>query len=153
MDDSPFINVRTPDGFKFVDFDLKPIKKNLRVVGRKVAAASKKAVSRQAISRPGEFPGKQSGELQSGIKHVVERSGRSVKIIPTKTAKMKVFYPAFVVYGHRAPRTDSIYQQGKKRKGRKVAEPRKNFITEIAKNYGPLFKQQMEEAFDEAIKT
>lgn len=153
MSSDQFLNVKTPDGFKFVDFDLKPIKKNLRVVGRKVAAASRKAVSREAVSRPGEFPGKRSGELQSGIKHVVVRSGRSVKVIPTKTEKMKVFYPAFVVYGHRAPRTDSLDQQGKKRKGRKIAAPRKNFITEIAQNYGDFFEKQMEVAFNEAIKT
>ena len=153
MDDSPFISVRTPDGFKFFDFELKPIKAGLRIVGKEVAKESKKVVSKKAISRPGEFPGMQSGQLKKAVKHKVSRSGRSVWVVATRPKEWKYYYPAFVVYGHRAPRTDSLDQQGKKRKGRKVAEPRKNYIPETAKNYGRFFEKQMEVAFDEAIKT
>lgn len=148
-----FLNVKTPDGFKFFDFELKPIKAGLRAVGKEVAKESKKAVSKKAVSKPGEFPGMQSGQLKKAIKYKVSRSGRSVWVVATRTEAMKDYYPAFVVYGHRAPKTDSIDQRGKKRKGKKVAEPRKNYITEIAKNYGKFFEQQMAGAFDEAIKS
>lgn len=148
-----FLNVKTPDGFKFFDFEVKPLKAGLRAVGKEVAKESRKAVSKKAVSHPGEFPGMQSGQLKKAIKYKVSRSGRSVWVVATRPEEWKSYYPAFVVYGHRSPHTDSLDQSHKKRKGKKVAEPRKNYITEIAKNYGRFFEQQMEEAFNEAIKT
>lgn len=72
---------------------------------------------------------------------------------PTKTSKMRVFYPAFVVYGHRGPRTDSDNQQSKKRKGNKVALPRENFIAVVAEEYRKRFQDRMEDAFVKGIKS
>lgn len=152
MSSDQFLNVKTPDGFKFVDFEIKPLKAGLRAVGKEVAKESRKAVSRKAVSKPGEFPGMQSGVLKKAIKYKVSRSGHSVRVVATRSDDMKVYYPAFVVYGHRAPGTDSLDQAHEKRKGQKVADRRKNYITEIAKNYGKFFEQQMGEAFNEAIK-
>lgn len=80
-----FLNVKTPDGFKFFDFELKPIKAGLRAVGKEVAKESKKAVSKKAVSKPGEFPGMQSGQLKKAIKYKVSRSGRSVWVVATRT--------------------------------------------------------------------
>lgn len=148
-----FVEVKTPDGFKFFDFDKKVIKRGLRNVGRDIRKEARQLISRKAVSAPGDFPGKDTGVMSKSIKATVSRSGHSVWIRPTKTAGMRDFYPAFVIYGHRGPKTDSQNQRSKKRKGKKAAEPRKNFIEAAANNYAPRFAEVMEAAFDEGIKT
>ncbi len=127
-----FLEVRTPDGFTFWDFDKKVIRSALREVGKDVRKAARQRISKRAVSRPGEPPGRQSGEMQRSIKATVSRSGQSVWIRPTKTKNMREFYPAFVVFGHRGPRSDSAKQQSKKRDGNKVALPRENFMEVVA---------------------
>lgn len=148
-----FLEVRTPDGFTFWDFDKKVIRSALREVGKDVRKAARQRISKRAVSRPGEPPGKQSGEMQKSIKATVSRSGHSVWVRPTLTKRMREFYPAFVVYGHRGPRTDSANQQSKKRKGNKVAQPRENFIEVVAEEYRNRFEDRMEDAFVEGIKS
>lgn len=153
MSDGQFLNVRTPDGFKFFDFQPKVIKAGLRDIGKEVSKETKKALAKKAVSHPGEFPGMQSGTLRKAVGYKVSRSGRSVWITTRKTAAMKVFYPAFVIWGHRGPGTDSKSQQSKKRKGAKVAAPRANYVVEIAQRYQERFAQRMEQAFNEGFKT
>ncbi|WP_289077032.1 hypothetical protein [uncultured Parasutterella sp.] len=148
-----FVEVKTPDGFKFFDFDKKVIKRRLRKVGRIIQKEARRLISRQAVSAPGNFPGTDTGVMSDSVKATVSRSGHSVWIRPTKTAGIRDFYPAFVIYGHRGPKTDSQNQRSKKRKGKKVAAPRKNFIEAAANNYAPRFAEAMEAAFDEGIKT
>lgn len=147
-----FVEVKTPDGFKFFDFDKKVIRKALREVGRDVRKESRQLISKRAVSRPGEPPGKQSGELQRSVKATLSKSGHSVWIRPAKTSKMRDFYPAFVIFGHRGPGSDSIDQRSKKRKGQKVAEARQNFIETAANKYAPKFDSHMRDAFSEGFK-
>lgn len=148
-----FLEVRTPDGFTFWDFEKKVIKSALSKTGNDVAKEARQRISKRAVSRPGEPPGSQSGVMKNSIRASVRRSGRAVFVRPTKTKKMRVFYPAFVVYGHRGPRTDSENQQSKKRKGNKVALPRENFIAVVAEEYRKRFEDRMEDAFVEGIKS
>ena len=148
-----FLEVRTPDGFTFWDFDKKVIRSALRDVGKDVRKAARLRISKRAVSRPGEPPGKQSGEMQGSIKATVSKSGNSVWIRPTKTKNMREFYPAFVVFGHRGPRSDSPKQQSKKRQGKKVVLPRENFLQVVAEEYRKRFEDRMEDAFVEGIKS
>lgn len=148
-----FLEVRTPDGFTFWDFDKKVIRSALREVGKDVRKAVRQRISKRAVSRPGEPPGKQSGEMQKSIKATVSKSGNAVWIRPTKTKNMREFYPAFVVFGHRGPRTDSANQHSKKRQGNKVALPRENFMKVVAEEYRKRFEDRMEDAFVEGIKS
>lgn len=148
-----FLTTRTPDGFKFFDFNKKYIKQGLREIAKQITSETKKAVSRKAVSTPGEFPGSETGTLKKAIKYSVSKSGHSAWISTRKTDAMKEFYPAFVVYGHRGPNTDSSSQHGSKRRGSKVAPPRANYVVEVASKFGQLFQQRMEQAFNEGIKT
>ena len=77
-----------------------------------------------------------------------------VRIAPTKTKAMPVYYPAFVVYGHRAPYSETAQEarSHKQRSGKKVAAPRKNFVPEAAEMYAKTFQSEMTEALGEAIK-
>lgn len=67
---------------------------------------------------------------------------------------MPVYYPAFVVYGHRGPNSETEAQarRHKKRPGEKVAAPRRNFIEDAAKQAAPDFKRSMADALANAIK-
>ena len=150
---SQFLNVRTPDGFKFWDFDKKVIKAGLRDIGKSITKETKKALAKKAVSHPGEFPGMDSGTLRKAVGYKVSRSGHSVWVTTRKTDKMKEFYPAFVIYGHRGPKSDSDSQHGKKRSGKKVALPRANYVVEIAQKYASSFEERMARAFEEGIKS
>lgn len=148
-----FLEVRTPDGFTFWDFDKKVIKSALRKVGNEVRKAARKRISKRAVSRPGEPPGRQSGVMQDSIKATVLKSGNAVKIRPVKTQEMRVFYPTFVVFGHGGPRSHSAKQQSKKHNVNKGALPRENFMEVVAEEYRKRFEDHMEDAFVEGIKS
>jgi hypothetical protein len=148
-----FVSVKIPEGFTFYDFDKKVVKKSLREIGKDVRAEARKRISRKVVSAPSEAPGRQTGTMMKSVKSKVSKSGFSVWVTPTKTEAMgKYYYPAYVVYGHRGPHTDSISQRSKKRVGRKVAAARENFITTVAEQYERRFALTMEDAFAKAIK-
>lgn len=90
----------TLDGFSRIDFDRRKIRKAMQVNGRDVQKAARKLVSRRAISRPGENPGRMTGAMYRSIKYKVSRPGFLVRIAPYKTAEMgDDFYPAYLYYG------------------------------------------------------
>lgn len=148
------VSASVDDGFKRIDYDGKELKKPLRKSGNAVRKIARKLISRKAVSDAGQFPGKDTGEMARSIKVKVSRSGYSVRVMPTKTAKMPVYYPAFVVYGHRAPHSETAQEARahKARSGKKVAAPRKNFVPEAATQYADQFQKDMYEALGEAIK-
>ena len=141
-------------GFKCVDYDPKALKKPLRKSGNAVRKIARKMISRKAVSEAGQFPGKQTGEMAKSIKVKVSKSGYSVAVYPTKTQAMPVYYPAFVVYGHRAPYSETAQEarSHKQRAGKKVAAPRKNFVPEAADKYAKTFETEMFDALGDAIK-
>lgn len=89
-------------GLSHLDYDKRLIRKALNQGGAEVRKAARRLVSRRAISHPGEFPGQDSGALMRSIQ-IYKRGTRGgwVKIGPTKTEEMSVFYPAFLFYGVR----------------------------------------------------
>lgn len=141
-------------GFRTIDYDPKALKEPLRKAGNDVRKAARKLISRRVVSAPGEFPGRQTGEMQRSMRVKVSRSGYSVAVYPTKTQAMPVYYPAFVVYGHRGPgsETEAEARRHKKRSGVKAAKPRKNFVEAAAKVYASTFQNEMTEALADAIK-
>ena len=142
----------------FPDFDTKVLKKRFRKVGKEVAKEARKSVSRKAVSRAWELPGMITGGLRKTITYRVSRSGFSVGI-HSYGGKLKEYYPAFVYYGHRAPYTDRVggepdkRQRGKKRVGRKVAAPRKNWIVTATERYArEKYQAELRSMLEEAIK-
>lgn len=136
------------------DFDRRAVRKGMRKVGSDVRKIARKMVARRAVSRPGEPPGKDSGVLQKSVRAKVSRSGFSVSVYPNKTAEMgDVFYPAFVIYGHRAPYSETAMEarSHKKRSGKKVAAPRANFVVEAGLQYEAPFQKIMAEVLADAI--
>lgn len=148
------VSVSVDDGFKRIDYDGKALKDPLRKSGYAVRKIARKLISRKAVSDAGQFPGKDTGEMARSIKVKVSRSGYSVRIMPTKTNEMPAYYPAFVVYGHRAPNSETTQEARahKARAGKKVAAPRKNFVPEAANQYADTFQKEMFDALGDAIK-
>lgn len=141
-------------GFRTIDYDPRELRKPLRKAGQDVRKIARKLISRRAVSEAGGFPGRDSGEMQRSLRVKMSRSGYSVAVYPTKTSRMQVYYPAFVVYGHRGPGSETAEQarRHKKRPGEKVAKPRKNFVEAAAKAYASTFQNEMTEALADAIK-
>jgi hypothetical protein len=141
-------------GYRKIDYDPKALKQPLRKSGNAVRKIARKMISREAVSEAGQFPGKQTGEMAESIKVKVSKSGYSVAVYPTKTQAMPAYYPAFVVYGHRAPYSETAQEarSHKQRAGKKVAAPRKNFVPEAADKYAKTFENEMFDALGDAIK-
>lgn len=141
------------DGLKRDDYDRKAIRKAMRKVGSDVRKTARRMVARKAVSSPGEAPGRQSGVLRESIKYKVSRSGYLVSVYPDKTEKMDVFYPAFVVYGHRGPGSETAKEarSHKKRVGTKVAEPRANYVVVAASKHRGTFEREMADVLSRSI--
>lgn len=141
-------------GYRKIDYDPKALKQPLRKSGNAVRKIARKMISRKAVSEAGQFPGNQTGEMAKSIKVKVSKSGYSVAVYPTKTQAMPAYYPAFVVYGHRAPYSETAQEarSHKQRAGKKVAAPRKNFVPEAADKYAKTFESEMFDALGDAIK-
>lgn len=141
-------------GYRKIDYDPKALKQPLRKSGNAVRKIARKMISREAVSEAGQFPGKQTGEMAKSIKVKVSKSWYSVAVYPTKTQAMPAYYPAFVVYGHRAPYSETAQEarSHKQRAGKKVAAPRKNFVPEAADKYAKTFESEMFDALGAAIK-
>lgn len=143
-----------PTPLTFADFDKTKLKKGHRKVGKEVVKIARKMVSAKGVSAPGAYPGLSTGLLRKSIKDKPSRSGFSTAVKPYKVAGMHDFYPAYVVYGHRGPGSTSKDPRAHRKKvGKKVAAPRKNFIAEAAKIYGiEKYGAVMKAVLDDAIK-
>lgn len=129
------INVKLA-GFSRIDFDKKKIRKTMRTLGRDVQKEARRLVARRAISGAGEYPGRQTGRLWRAIKYRVSKPGFLVKIMPGKTADMKDFYPAFLLYGS---------------KKRDLA-PRKNYMTDALDNRRSVARGALRNALMDSLK-
>lgn len=87
-------------GHSMIDFDKRQIRKALVKNGGEVRKEARRLISRRAVSSPDDFPGESSGATKRSIK-IYKRGSRGgyVKLGPTKTSEMNVFYPAFLFYG------------------------------------------------------
>ena len=148
------ISVSVDEGFKRIDYDPKVMRKAIKRVAKDVREEARKLISRKAVSLPGTFPGQDTGEMQRSIQIKMSKSGYSAVVRPTQTDKMKEYYPAFMVYGHRAPNTETATSRRghRKRFGFKVALPRANFVKAAAERHRKQFETEMSQALAEAIR-
>lgn len=128
------VNVKL-GGFSRIDFDKKKIRKTMRTLGRDVQKEARRLVARRAISGAGEYPGRQTGRLWRAIKYKVSKPGFLVKIMPAKTADMKDYYPAFLLYGS---------------KKRDLA-PRKNYMTDALENRRSVARGALRNALKDSL--
>ena len=146
----------------FADFDSKEVKKGMRGIGRDVVKIARKMISRKTVSKAFETPGKVTGALQASISQRVSKSGFSAIIASRDTAGFRkrtdgdFFYPYALVYGH-VGRGKQLRRNGKrvhrKNEGKKVAQPRANFIVKAAEIYGQTrYQAEVAKVLENAIK-
>ena len=148
---------------EFADFDKKELKKGLGEIGSQVRKIARKLISRRAVSRAFENPGKVTGALQASVTAKTSKSGFSTIVASRDTAGFRkrsdgdFFYPYALYYGHVGPK------RGLKRTGKrihkknttadKVAQPRNNFIVEAAERFGQTkYEGAVLKILDRAIK-
>ena len=95
------------------EFEPKRMKRAMRTVGQVMRKDARRLVARRAVSAPGAFPGRVTGDLLKSVRFKLSRSGWSVKVASYRTEAMKAkdtFYPAILIHGsaHLAPRGDYI---------------------------------------------
>jgi hypothetical protein len=118
-----------PAGLVYPDFDKRVLKKQMRKAAPPLVKLAKQLVGKKGVSKAGDFPGKTTGTLRKNIRSRVSKSGFSFSV-REDAKKMTPFYPAFVYYGHRAPKSETALERRRHRKrvGGKVAAPRDNWI-------------------------
>jgi hypothetical protein len=93
-------------GHQKIDFNPRLVKLALRKAGSRVKLESKRNLSRRAISRAGEFPGKQTGDTQKSIISKLSKSGWSAIVEPKRTQRMakRKFFPTILTMGRKKGR-------------------------------------------------
>lgn len=91
--------VELPRGYKNIDFDQKKVRKVILKEAREIRKIARRLVARRAISKPGEFPGRGTGELMRSIKVVPLGKSMGAMVMPHKTPAMDVFYPGILNRG------------------------------------------------------
>lgn len=91
------------EGFSYVDFDKKIIKRALKQEHPPIRILAKKLIKRGAASNPGELPKSQTGLMIKSIKSRVSKKGWAAIIgsypVGRMTETKDGFYPIFLIKG------------------------------------------------------
>ncbi len=96
---------------KTIDYDRRAMRRALTSGGGLVRKEARRLLARQAISLPGQDPGRHTGRLMRSI-GVVSRGSKGgwIKIAPKTFRDKSLFYPAMLFYGRKkgdlAPRAN-----------------------------------------------
>ena len=114
---SEFVSVSCdfPKNFDHLDFDRKTVMQGLRKASRIVANQSKKLVAPKRRSKPGEYPGRDTGRMRRNVKVVsAKKKERFWTRVQVSSLKDHFFYPAVLAAG----------------KKNRTLLPRRNFIAD-----------------------
>ena len=67
------VQTRVDPGFRTIDYDSKELRKPLRKAGNDVRKLARKLISRRSVSDAGDFPGRDSGEMQRSPSRFIRR--------------------------------------------------------------------------------
>ena len=137
MDDISF-SYKMEKGFTFNDYDRKTVMDGLKGASKVVRQHAKKLVGKKRISKPGEVPGRRSGDLRRNIKIInSKRKDRLWSRVQVSTIKDKFFYPA-------------VLQAGRKKTP--ILKPRQDPMALAYSQHKQECEQIIENAVDKAIK-
>ena len=123
------------DFHKVIDYDRKKMRAALVRGAGTVRKEARRLLSRRAVSRPGEVPGRQTGDLWRAI-GVVSRGSKGgwIKVGP-KSIRNRFFYPAILFHG-----------------SKKIGlEPRANYMEEALERKAPAVRAEAREALRGAL--
>ena len=136
------------------DFDKKRVRKIMRTVGQKVQTDARRLVSRRAVSKGGQYPGRRSGTLFRATKYKVSRSGFLVTIAPRATngtTKNGGFYPAILYYGVRRGARRNASHRKQQASGAWRIAPRENWTVKAAENRRAWAQQTIADGLRDAL--
>lgn len=121
------------------DINVKAFRPKLRLIGRTMVKQARHKVSKVGVSKPGEYPGRQTGKLRKAIKYRLFKSGFGLVLMQGMPDGAEEFYPSFLRYGA-------------KRKRGGVLKARKNYIEDTGRMNRDYAFQVVREAIDESLK-
>lgn len=121
------------------DIDVKAFRPKLRLIGRAMVKQARHKVSKVGTSKPGEYPGRQTGKLRKAIKYRLFKSGFGLVLMQGMPDGVQEFYPSFLRYGA-------------KRKRGGLLQARKNYIEDTGTTNKEFAFQVVREAIDESLK-
>lgn len=132
------VSLKLPGKWAQMEFDRKIIMKGLKQASRLTQQLSKRLISPKRRSKPGEYPGRNTGRMRRNVKVVnAKRRDRLWSRVEVASFKEDVmFYPAVLNYG---------------RKDHKL-EPRKNFIADAQAQLKKTTDAIIEDACWDALK-
>lgn len=86
-------------GHHTIDFDKRALRRALVKGAAEIRKAARRMISRNAISKPGEFPGQNTGAMKRAIGIVGKGTKGGWIKVGVRTIKGSIFYPAFLFYG------------------------------------------------------
>lgn len=154
---------------KIIDYDRKRMTAALRKGAAEVRKQARRLVSRKAISKPGEYPGLQSGALRRAI-GIVSRGSRGGWVkVGVRSIPGSVFYPAFLFYGTRRLKKEfrgfnqahTNYFKRRRRNGLsqeaieavsdQYIEPRGNYLVDAAQAKRNAVREMIKAALKESL--
>ena len=79
------------------DIDVKAFRPKLRLIGRTLVKQARHKVSKVGVSKPGEYPGRQTGKLRKAIKYRLFKSGFGLVLMQGMPDGAEEFYPSFLL--------------------------------------------------------
>lgn len=76
-------------GFSSIDYDKKPIRKQLRQEAAQVRNIARELLAKRGTSKAGEFPGRRTGLLRRSVKSRALRGGLAVLVEPARSVLEK----------------------------------------------------------------
>jgi len=157
---------------KVIDYDTKQMRAALVRGAASVRKEARRLLSRRAVSKPGEVPGRRSGNLRRAIGVVSKGTkGGWIKVGP-RSIDNSIFYPAFLFYGvktdggriERLAPGDGRGRSNRRLRGDRAAiksaraastsyrlAPRANYMETALQNKRDVVKQEAQEALRSAL--
>lgn len=143
-----YAEIDIPRWISRVDFDRRPVNKVIAKEAREIRKIARRLIARRAISKPGEFPGRDTGALQRSIKVILNRKYSFAVIRPETTPEMGSFHPYMLLRGTKKHLRHLAAGEGRGRSNRRrrgdrvtallersastefIIEPRQNYMEE-----------------------
>lgn len=100
---SPLVHVEynLPKNLDVMDLDKKVVKKGLRRASRIVQQTSKRLIAPKRRSKPGEYPGRDTGRMRRHVKVIYSKKPYTMwsRVQVSSFEDKHMFYPAVLAYG------------------------------------------------------
>ena len=139
------VRAQIPEGLTHLDFDVAQVRKGLRAMAAGLRPEARRELSKKQISKPGEAPGRRTGNLARSIQVSAsrarqERENRTawarLEFGSKVTAKNGAYYPAPLIHGRRYG----------------TLQPRLNVLPTVQARHRQEFESRLEDLLTDAIK-